>query len=83
MGKCKTKIHNRYTEKSKTIQSKKAKHNTKNIYQIIRSEQKRNKNKRPTKTNPKQENDTMSININNYLKYNGLNAPSKRHRLAE
>ena len=42
MGKCKTKIHNRYTEKSKTIQSKKAKHNTKNIYQIIRSEQKRN-----------------------------------------
>ena len=46
MGKCKTKIHNRYTEKSKTIQSRKAKHNTKNIYQIIRSEQKRNKKKK-------------------------------------
>ena len=41
------------------------------------------KKKRPTKTNPKQENGTTSININNYLKYNGLNAPSKRHRLAE
>ena len=46
MGKCKTKIHNRYTEKSKTIQSRKAKNNTKNIYQIIRSEQKRNKKKK-------------------------------------
>ena len=67
-----------------TKKKKQSKHSTEDNHQIKREMNKRRREeKRPTKTNPKQESGTKNIHINNYLKYNGLNGPTKRHRLAE
>ena len=81
-GNCKPKIYNRYAQKKK----KQSKHNTKDSYQITR-EQKRKGRKKTYKNKSKTINKmairTYILTITLNVLINGLNAPTKRHRLAE